>query len=131
MHLYLSENDVRGETALVFIGGELSHVLTKRAALRGDGVAPLEDGELGVAAAMLEDDLVRAGTADAPRRSLASAVHAEISARFGAPLCARIDLVPGPDGAPVLPELETIEPSLYLATSPGSSERLAAAVCAS
>jgi hypothetical protein len=128
---YLSEIDVRGEIALVFIGGELSHVLTKRAVLRGDGAAPLEDAELGVAAAMLEDDLIGAGTAEAPQRLLASAIYAEISARFGAPLYARIDLVPGPDGAPVLLELETIEPSPYLATSPGSSERLAAAVCAS
>ncbi|MGP0050601.1 MAG: ATP-grasp domain-containing protein [Solirubrobacteraceae bacterium] len=125
---YLPAIDQRGETALVYIGGELSHVLTKRAVLRGDGVAPVADGELGVAAAMLEDDLVRAGTADGAQRALATEVHAEICDRFGVPVYARVDLVEDPDGAPVLLELETIEPSLYLATSPGASERLAAAV---
>lgn len=128
---YLSAIDEQGETALVFIGGVLSHVLTKRAVLRGDGVAPVADNELGVATAMLEDDLVGPGTADTAQRAVASAIHAEISGRFGVPVYARIDLVPGPDGAPVLLELETIEPSLYLAISPGSSERLADAVRAS
>ncbi len=128
---YLPAIDVDGETALVFIGGKLSHTLNKRAVLRGDGVAPVSDGALGVAAAMLEDDLVRAGTADAAQLALAGAVHDEICARFGVPVYARIDLVAGPQGAPVLLELETIEPSLYLATSPGSSERLASAVLAS
>jgi len=128
---YLSAIDDRGETALVFIGGRLSHVLTKRAVLRGEGIAPVADGELGVAAAMLEDDLVRPGSADPAQRALATAIHGEISARFGVPVYARIDLVNGRDGAPVLLELEAIEPSLYLGLSPGSAERLADAVRAS
>jgi hypothetical protein len=128
---YLPAIDQRGETALVFIGGELSHVLTKRAVLRGDGVAPVADGELGVAAAMLEDDLVCPGTADTGQQALATAIHAEICERFGVPVYARVDLAEDPDGTPVLLELETIEPSLYLGTSPGSSERLADAVRAS
>jgi hypothetical protein len=38
---------------------------------------------------------------------------------------ARVDLVPGPDGAPLVIELELTEPSLFLGTSPGSAERLA------
>lgn len=42
-----------GETALVFIAGELSHVLHKRAVLRGEGEAPLADGPPAPAAAML------------------------------------------------------------------------------
>jgi glutathione synthase/RimK-type ligase-like ATP-grasp enzyme len=128
---YLPAVDRCGETALVFIGGQLSHVLTKRAVLRGDGVAPIAEGELGVAAAMLEDDLVHAGTADTAKQALATAIHAEICERFGVPVYARVDLAEDHDGAPVLLELETIEPSLYLATSPGSSERLANAVRAS
>ena len=41
-----------GETALVFIAGVLSHVLRKRAVLRGEGEAPLGEGPLGAAAAM-------------------------------------------------------------------------------
>jgi hypothetical protein len=125
---YMAAVDERGETALVFFGGELSHVLHKRAVLDRDEVAPVTPGELGVAVAMPEDDLVAAGEADATERALARRVLDEISERFGAPLYARVDLVTGPDGKPTLLELEAIEPNFYLATSPGASERLAAAV---
>jgi hypothetical protein len=125
---YLTAVDRTGETALVFIGGQLSHVLTKHAVLRDHGVAPMIEGEIGVAQAMLDDDLVTAGTADELQRSLANDIHDQISGRFGPPLYARIDLAPGLDGSPVLLELELIEPSLYLALAPGASERLSAAV---
>lgn len=128
---YLSSVEARGETALVFLGGKLSHVLTKRAILREEGVAPVTDDELRVARAMLEDNLVVAGVATEAQRKLARQVHTEISTRFGLPVYARVDLVADPDGAPVLLELEVIEPSLYLATSPGASMRLAAAIRAS
>ena len=43
-------------------------------------------------------------------------------------LYARVDLLPGPDGQPVLLELELTEPSLFLWTAPGSADRLADAV---
>jgi glutathione synthase/RimK-type ligase-like ATP-grasp enzyme len=125
---YLPAVDVRGETAVVFIGGELSHVLHKRAVLGPDEIAPVAGNELAVAAAMLRDDLVRAGSADAAQRALAIALHAEISDRFESPLYLRIDLIDGPDGVPLVLELEAIEPSLYLTVSPGASERLARAV---
>jgi hypothetical protein len=128
---YLHGIDKQGETALVFLGGELSHVLHKRPVLRQDGVAPVTDHPLGVAAVMLDDDLVGPGTADAAQTDLAHAVHDEIAERFGVPLYARVDLVPGPDGSPVLLELEAIEPALYLWTAPGAVERLARAVQAS
>jgi hypothetical protein len=52
--------DTRGETALVFIGGELSHVLHKQAVLAPDEVAPTT-GDGGPALAMLREDLVTAG----------------------------------------------------------------------
>jgi hypothetical protein len=106
-------------------------VLHKRPVLRQDGVAPVTDHPLGVAAVMLDDDLVGPGTADAAQTDLAHAVHDEIAERFGVPLYARVDLVPGPDGSPVLLELEAIEPALYLWTAPGAVERLARAVQAS
>ena len=128
---YMAAVDERGETALVFFGGELSHVLRKRAVLDRDEVAPVTPGEHGVAVAMLQEDLVAAGEADDAERALARRVLGEISHRFGAPLYARVDLVTGPDGEPALLELEAIEPNLYLATSPGASERLVAAVQAS
>jgi hypothetical protein len=128
---YLSSVDDRGETSLVFVGGEISHALNKRAVLREEGVAPVAPGELHVAAAMLEDDLVVAGTANRTQVSLASSVHAEISGRFGTPVYARIDLVDDADGQPLVSELELIEPCLYLSTARDASARLVAAVLSS
>jgi hypothetical protein len=125
---YLPGVDIDGERAVVFLGGEISHVLHKRAVLRDPGIAPLAEGGHAPAAAMLDPDLVVPGTASAEQLQLAQHVHAELAARFGPPLYARIDMVPGPDGAPVLIELEAIEPRLYLHLIPGASERLAAAV---
>jgi len=43
-------------------------------------------------------------------------------------LYARVDLIPGADGAPVLLALELTEPSLFFLTAPSSAARLADAV---
>jgi hypothetical protein len=128
---YLADVDRNGETAIVFVAGELSHVLHKRAVLRGEGEAPLDDGPLRAAAVMSEADLVVAGVADPARLEFAAEVLEAVTARFGTPLYARVDTAADADGRPVLMELEAIEPCLYFATSPGSAERFAAAVLAS
>jgi len=125
---YLEDVDRNGETALVFIAGELSHVLRKRAVLREEGEAPLAADRWGPAAVMLEDDLVVAGTADEARREFAATVMAAVTDRFGTPLYARVDTALDADGRPVLMELEAIEPNLYLATAPGAAARFARAV---
>ncbi|HWD68624.1 MAG TPA: hypothetical protein VG293_00425 [Solirubrobacteraceae bacterium] len=93
--------DIEGERAVVFFGGDFSR-------------AP-------------QADLVVPGTASSEQLQLAWRVHAEISDRFGRPLFARRH-GPGPEGSPVLIELEAIEPMLYLDLMPGSAERFAAAV---
>jgi hypothetical protein len=50
--------------------------------------------------------------------------------RFGdAPLYARVDVLPGPDG-PVVIELELIEPSLFLGYADGAVDRFAAVLAA-
>lgn len=127
---YLPAVDTRGETALVFFGGTLSHVLRKRAVLRPDEVAPLADD--GTAEAIHADDFVVAGEATAAEHTLAEQTLAEIAARFGSfPLYARVDLLTGTGGEPLLTELEVAEPALYLATAPGAAERFAAAIRAS
>ncbi len=128
---YVRSVDERGESALVFLGGELSHTLRKRAILRADEVAPTSEGELGVARAMLEPDLVNAGEASPAEVRFAHDVIAEISARFGVPLYARVDLLADERGEPMLLELEAVEPNLYMAHSKGASERLAQAVLTS
>jgi hypothetical protein len=43
-------------------------------------------------------------------------------------LYARVDLLPGDDGAPVLVELELTEPSLFFLTDPGAVDRFVQAV---
>jgi hypothetical protein len=127
---YLADVDRGGETALVFIAGELSHVLHKRPVLRGEGVAPLGDDLRGPAAVMLEDDFVRPGSAEPAQREFADTVLAAVTERFGTPLYARVDVAHDADGRPVLMELEAIEPCLYLDLVPGTAERFAGAVLA-
>lgn len=128
---YLPSVDACGETGLVYLAGRLSHALRKRAVLRPDEIAPLADDELGAAAAMYAQDLVTAGEADAAERALGEQILAEVAARFGMPLYARVDLIRSTDGEPLLLELEAVEPALYLTTAPGSAERFAAAIRAS
>jgi hypothetical protein len=128
---YLAGVDQQGETAVVFFGGIRSHVLRKRPVLRTAGIAPLAQTAHAPAAVMLEHDLVSASSATAAELAVADTVHAEISERFGTPLYARVDMIPGPAGEPVLLELEVIEPNLHLDLVPGSVERLAAAILAS
>ncbi len=128
---YLSAVTERGETSVVFIGGAFSHVLRKRAILRDEGIAPVTEGKLRVASAMLEEDVVVAGTADAAQMSLAVSVHKEVATRFGVPTYARVDLVVDSEGQAVLSELELIEPALDLRLASGASQRLATAIRAS
>jgi hypothetical protein len=128
---YLAGVDQQGETSVVYLGAVLSHVLRKRPVLRTAGIAPRAKEAHAPAAVMLEPDLVSASAATAAELALAGAVHAEIAQRFGAPLYARVDMVPGPAGEPVLLELEVIEPNLHLDLVPGSVERLAAAILTS
>lgn len=132
---YMTGVDERGEAAFVYLGGELSHVLRKRALLRPDEVAPVATVELGrklgVAQAMFDEDLVVPGKADPDERQLAETVVAEISARFGRQVLLRVDAVRDQDGNPALLELEAIEPLLYLGEHATAAAALAEAIRAS
>jgi glutathione synthase/RimK-type ligase-like ATP-grasp enzyme len=128
---YVATVEAEGETACVMIDGELSHVLHKRALLAPDEVAPTREDGLGVAEVMYDPGLVVPGRAAADQVELARAVVAAIRERFGAtPLIARVDMLRGRDGAPVVLELEAIEPNLYFEQAPGADERLARAILA-
>ncbi len=103
-----------GETALVFIGGEQSHAFTKGPILPPQGVAPTlhESGayaEESLSAADPDFELWDLGHAALD----AAASHLGIArSEF---LYARVDLIggtPHPGAAPLLLELELIEPSL-------------------
>jgi hypothetical protein len=129
---YMSAVDTSGETAIVFLDGEPSHVLRKRAVLRPDEVAPVRETDaIGAAEVMYDPDLVTAGAASEAEAVVARRVIEHLAERFGyVPLYGRVDMVAGPDGAPRLMELEVIEPNLYLDRAPGALERLAAAIAA-
>ncbi|HET6663270.1 MAG TPA: hypothetical protein VFG94_03395, partial [Acidimicrobiales bacterium] len=60
---YVSSVDTVGETAIVCLDGEPSHVLRKGAVLRPDEVAPVRDDGVGAAEVMYDPDLVVAGMA--------------------------------------------------------------------
>jgi hypothetical protein len=123
--------DVRGETACVFFAGEFSHSLRKRAVLRPDEIAPLRDDAIGAAEVMYSPDLVGPGDADEDELTLARDVLAAVKARFGTDLLyARVDMLRDDAGAPVLLELEAVEPNLYFDQVPAAAARLADAIVA-
>jgi glutathione synthase/RimK-type ligase-like ATP-grasp enzyme len=96
---YLPSVEARGEIAMVFFDGELSHAVRKHAQLDGTGVR--DGGEPRVEPS--RDDVRFA-------QSVLEAVP------FAGPLLyARVDVVRDDDGAPCVMELEVVEPSLFLA----------------
>ncbi len=128
---YQPSVDSAGETAVVCLNGEPSHVLRKRAVLGADEVAPVRDDALGAAEIMYDPGLVTAGEASERELALAREVIAHVAARFGyMPLYARVDLLQDADGAPLVLELEAVEPNLYLDQVEGASQRVAEAIVA-
>ncbi len=124
----------RGETTIVALGGAVSHVLRKRLVLEGEGVAPTDEDRpqpRGAASVMHDPDLVVAATATAAELAVAADVLAWLARRFATPVFMRLDLLPGEDGAPLIGEVELVEPALYTRGVPGAAARLADAVRAS
>ncbi|MEM6901595.1 MAG: hypothetical protein AAF583_17740, partial [Pseudomonadota bacterium] len=102
-----------GELSFVFIDGELSHALIKRAA---DGDYRIQSSYGGV------EEAVTPNAADL------SAAQAILNTLDDIPLYARVDMLRGKDGGLLLMELEMIEPYLYPLEGPDLGERLAAAL---
>lgn len=118
---YLDAIDVAGETAMCFIGGRYSHALTKAPMLRGP--AEQIDGLFG-------DERVVPTEATAEQRAIAEQALAASPGGTQGLLYARVDLIDGPCGDPVVLECELVEPSLWLADAPGAADRFAAAIVA-
>ncbi len=126
---FLSSVDDSGETALVFIDGEFSHSLRKRSVLRPDEVAPVRNTDLMVAEAMYDPELVLTGTYEPDELALAERIVGHVTERFDyVPLYARVDMLRDEEGAPVLLELEAVEPNLYFNERPDGAGRLARAI---
>lgn len=106
---YLPSVEGHGERALVWIDGELTHAVRKSPRFEGqdEAVSP-EAVPIAAAERSLAGD-----TIDAVERDL---------------LYARVDVAPGPDGRPVVMELELIEPSLFFPQSPQALARFVAGI---
>jgi hypothetical protein len=128
---FLASVDDLGETALVFIDGEFTHSLRKSSVLKPDEVAPVRSTDLMVAEAMYDPELVLAGTYEPDELELAERIVRHITERFEyLPLYARLDMLRDAGGAPVLLELEAVEPNLYFNEFPDGAGRLARAIAA-
>jgi hypothetical protein len=117
---YLPSVDTNGETALVFIGGRFSHAVSKKALLRlGEGVVPR----------LWEREVIALTTPTQPQTFLAQAALGSVCRRFGTdPVYCRIDILGGVEDAPVILEVELIDPVLFFPLVPAAAERLADAV---
>lgn len=122
---YLSAVDTEGETAVLCTpdeGGELtfSHGIRKAAMLTVRGDVKVDVGS----------ERITPRTPSPAELDLAERVLRVVPGGPERLLYARVDLIPGPDGTPLLIELELTEPSLFLSHAPGAAERLADAILA-
>jgi glutathione synthase/RimK-type ligase-like ATP-grasp enzyme len=120
---YLATIESQGETAVIYIGGHYSHSIRRDAVLQQTGLSPK---------AVVPLSNVRAHVPTLDERALADQVMAAVPGGSAQLLFARVDMIPGEDGKPLLLELELTEPSLFLEFCDGSAERLAdciASIC--
>ena len=119
---YVRSVDTAGETGMIFIDGEFSHAVRKNALLTGPH-RPTQG-------LYKQEEMSRF---EATGEQLAVAQQALAAAADAVPgqepnLYARVDLVNGDDGAPMVIEVELTEPSLFFALGKGSLDRFADAL---
>ncbi|MFC4064347.1 ATP-grasp domain-containing protein [Actinoplanes subglobosus] len=120
---YLSAVDTAGETAVLCtpdVDGRLtfSHGIRKGAMLTTRGDVPVD----------MNEERITPRTPSPAELALAERVLEVIPGGAKRLLYARVDLIPGPSGEPMLIELELTEPSLFLLHAPGAADRLADAI---
>ena len=124
---YLPAVDSYGETAVLFLadpdrgGPAYSHAVRKGSMLAGPDPETHE---------LYRPEQITERVPSAAELALARRVLAAVPGDPARLLYARVDLIPGPDGRPLLVELELTEPSLFLGHDPGAATRLAAAIAA-
>jgi hypothetical protein len=124
---YLPAVETYGETGLVFlpdlVRGELvySHAIRKGPMLAGpDRETPQ----------LYLPERITTRVPPASELAVATSALAAVPGGSARLLYARVDLIPGADGTPVLVELELTEPSLFLRYASGAAGRFAAAISA-
>jgi glutathione synthase/RimK-type ligase-like ATP-grasp enzyme len=106
---YLASVETHGERANIWIDGEVTHAIRKSPRWQG------EDESVSTEATPISD----------AERALAAQAVAAVDGEL---LYARVDMAPGTDGAPILMELELIEPSLFFPQGPTGLDRLVQSV---
>lgn len=101
---------VAGELSLVFVDDQCTHGVRKRPAA----------GDFRV-----HDDYGGSATVEEPSAAALAAARRAMAAAPDACLYGRVDLVEGPDGEPLVMELELIEPELFFRFSAEAVERMA------
>lgn len=110
---YVKEIDTMGERALVFFNGKFSHAVRKGAVLQTSGI----DNDR-----FPHPNLTRYTPSESELATAAMALRAVCGSRQLLPY-ARVDMVPGSEGEPVLMEIELIEPNLFMIWSEGAAEK--------
>ena len=120
---YVAGVDTVGETGLVFLHGVFSHAF---------GKGPLLTAGKHATSALFAEEEITAQEPTARQLAVAEQVLEAAELRGHAArselLYARVDLVPGDDGDPLLLELELAEPSLFFGAGHGAAQRWAEAV---
>jgi O-ureido-D-serine cyclo-ligase len=114
---YLDKVDEAGETSLIYVDGGFSHAIRK---------GPLLKKKEGPTTELFAKEAITARVPDAAELSVGALALRAIP--FETPLYARVDLIRDQLGAPVVLELELIEPSLFFPFAVGSADKFAAAV---
>ena len=117
---YLDSVDEVGETGMLFFDGRFSHAFRKGALLT--------DGPANVEGLYAREQIAHRRPSE-DELELAHDLLNWVAARFGGepPTYARVDVLAGPAGRPMLLELELTEPSYFLSTDPDSPPRAARA----
>jgi hypothetical protein len=112
---FLPDIEAGGELSLIYLGGAFSHAIRKRPQPGDFRVQPEYDGII---------------TPHDPLPEEYEAAEAALRAADADLLYARVDLVRDLEGAPVLMEIELVEPDLYLEHHPAGPAAFARAVAA-
>lgn len=106
---YQQAVDAHGELGFIFLGGAFSHVIAKDPMIRR-GVGPLDN--------LIDNQVTRPATATVGHLEVAAHALAAAEHLLGPTTYARVDVVTGADGAPLVLELELLDPVLFFVHHP-------------